>query len=243
MSFNCYLAMTAAEFCSAEVLPPHTAWMACHFSCYGTGLSNFPRTLPEGSMLIVNDRTPVCGHDPELIAKQLRTCIEALHVSCVLLDLQRPGSPETARIAQLLVRQLPCPVGVTEHYARQLQCPVFLPPPPLYMPLKKYIAPWSDREIWLEAALENQIITVTPQGSSITHASCQQLTEPFFQPPGLHCSYHLDLYEDSACFTLSRGPDMLKPLFAEAETLGITRAIGLYQQLKDCAQRPVDPAD
>ena len=100
MILPCYLAMTAAEFASAPVLPEKLAWMACHFSCYSTGISNLPLTLPKGSMLILNDRTPVSGHDPLRIAQQLQQVVEELEIERVLLDLQRPNCEETARIVE-----------------------------------------------------------------------------------------------------------------------------------------------
>lgn len=71
MEIPLFLAMTAAEFRIAAEIPAHPAWMACHFSAYGTGISNLPRELPAGAMLMLNDRTPICGHDPEDVAKPL----------------------------------------------------------------------------------------------------------------------------------------------------------------------------
>ena len=80
MAIPLYLAMTAREFRICKTVPANMAWMACHFSPYGTGLSNLPTSLPPGSMIILNDRTPICGHDPELIAAQLKELLK----SCML---------------------------------------------------------------------------------------------------------------------------------------------------------------
>ena len=77
MPIPCYLALTAAEFANANQLPEKIAWMACHFSCYGTGLSNFPEDLPGGSVIILNDRTPPDKHDPQRILEQLQQLVEA----------------------------------------------------------------------------------------------------------------------------------------------------------------------
>ena len=52
MAIRPFLAMTAAEIQGTETLPPKTAWMACHFSPYSTGLSNLPKALPPGLSLI-----------------------------------------------------------------------------------------------------------------------------------------------------------------------------------------------
>ena len=54
MAIRTYLAMTASEFAKADPLPPHVAWMACHFSPYDSGLTNLPRKLPTNSLLILN---------------------------------------------------------------------------------------------------------------------------------------------------------------------------------------------
>ena len=152
MSINLYLAMTAAEFSSKGKFHSEIAWMACHFSCYGTGLTNLPTALPKGSMVIVNDRTPPWGHDAQKILWQLSDLAHQFSVSRFLLDFQRPGDPETKAIVKALVQSLPCPTAVSDIYAKDLPCPVFLPPGPLHKPLQEYISAWEGREIWLEAA-------------------------------------------------------------------------------------------
>ena len=71
MAMEPYLAMTAGEIRGASVLPRRTGWLSCHFSPSGVGLSNLPVALPPGSLLILDDSTPMDGHDPEQIAGQL----------------------------------------------------------------------------------------------------------------------------------------------------------------------------
>ena len=88
MEIPLFLAMTAAELRGAASMPSHPAWMACHFSCYGTGISNVPKRLPAGSMLMLNDRTPMCGHDPELVARMLCDAAEEFQCDSILLDLE-----------------------------------------------------------------------------------------------------------------------------------------------------------
>ena len=88
MVFAPYLAMTAGEMSGSEFFSFPVAWMACHFSPYGTGITNRPRALPPGSMLILNDRMPVCGHDPERVARQLEE------------TAQRTGLAEDAQAAR-----------------------------------------------------------------------------------------------------------------------------------------------
>ena len=58
MAIAPFLAMTAAETRNHSVLPPKIAWMACHFSPYGLGLSNLPQRLPPHALLLLDDITP-----------------------------------------------------------------------------------------------------------------------------------------------------------------------------------------
>ena len=230
MALPLYLAMTAAEISRATVLPNNCAYMACHFSPYGTGLSNFPQELPENALLIVNDRTPVQGHDPILIAEQLVQMAEDWKVSGILLDFQRPAQTETDRIAKAILAALPCPVGICEHYARELDCPVFLPPPPPDSSLNQYISHWHGRELWLEVALDSKAILITEEGSQSPPAPADL---PFFpyRDSRLHCSYHINAQPDQVLFTLRRTAEDLGDLLTEAEALGVTRAVGLFQEL------------
>lgn len=224
MAIELFLAMTAAEFAGNTPLPPKIAWMACHFSPYGTGLSNLPRNLPEGAMVILNDRTPVCGHDPERIAEQLLE----LNCSSLLLDFQRPDEPETAAIVKKIVDALPCPVAVSECYAADLDCPIFLPPIPPHIPPEENLAPWQSREIWLEAALDTVQLTITSAGCKTATAEPPEALP--HQDSRLFCHYHIHVTPNEIRFTLHRTEDDLQALLA-AGNLGITRAVGLFQEL------------
>lgn len=232
MDIKCYLAMTAAELFTATELPPHIAYMACHFSSSNGGLSNLPTGLPPGAMVMVNDLMPPQDHDPQRIAAQLTQLAQEQSVSCFLLDLQRPDMPENREIASVLTQALPCPVGVTPAYADGLNCPVFLPPPPLYTPLTKHLEPWAGREIWLEAAPESAQIKITSQGGTYSPLPDDALAEPSFAEASLHCQYHMDIAEDHALFKLRRDRQALLSLLQEAQTLGVYCAVGLFQQLQ-----------
>lgn len=232
MSLNLYLAMTAAEFSSRERLPPKIGWMACHFSCYGPGLTNLPTTLPKGSMVIVDDCTPPRGHDEKMIVQQLCELAQQFSVSCFLLDFQRPNCPETAQLAKALVKALPCPVGVSDIYGKDLACPVFLPPVPLHKSLKEYISPWGSREIWLEAATGQETLTITEKGCQISQQPLSEDFESRFTEERLHCQYNIRTQDNCVIFTLERNQEHLDALLNEAQQLGITTAVGLYQQLK-----------
>lgn len=229
MEIVLYLAMTAAEFRETNGTYPHTAWMACHFSPYSTGLSNLPLQLPKGSLLILNDRTPVFGHSPERIARQLEEAAAQLECSGILLDFQRPGEPEVQAIAAA-VAALPCPIAVTPQYAQGLECAVFLPPVPLTTLLPEYLAPWQGREIWLEAATDNECIRVSKDGSRQIPHEETDLPYPHVDR-NLHCKYRMEVQEDHIDFHLRRDKEQLLELIEEANRLGVSRFVGLYQQL------------
>ncbi len=223
-----YLAMTATEIPASPALSAPIGYMACHFSPYGTGLSNLPAELPEGSLLILNDRTPPMGHDPGLIADQLAVAAEALKCSRILLDLQRPGDAATAKIAQNILDAAPCPVGISEAYAKGLPCPVFLPPLPLHRTWEEYLSPWADREVWLEAALDAMTVTVTKDGSR--YAPCPSPSAPLpHLEETLLCHYSSALSEDAAIFMLHRSYEDLQKLMDAANAACF---IGLYQEFK-----------
>lgn len=229
MPIPCYLALTAAEFAKVTAPPEKIAWMACHFSCYGTGLSNFPRALPPGCLIILNDRTPPYKHDPQRILAQLLELTEAFQPDGFLLDFQRGGLEINKHTAQVLTRGLPCPVGVTAEYAADLDCPVFLDPPPLHMALSDYLAPWTGREIWLEAALETRTYTVTGSGCELKDQQNAPLPQPVFSEPAAFSQYHIQVSEAAVTFTLQRTKENLDALCSQADS--ISRMVGLYQQL------------
>lgn len=227
---ECYLALTAAEVNRCDTLPQRMAWMACHFSPYATGLSNLPEQLPPASILILNDRTPIHGHDPKGIAQALQTAAQDFSLHGILLDFQTQSCPELQDLADHLMQTLPCPVAVTEYYAQDRDCIVFLSPPPVNMPLQDYLAPWKDRKLWLEAAMLTQRFTVTKEGCRV---------ETLSAPPGilpladkaLHCHYEIKKTDRAMVFTMTRTKEDLLDQLQEAEHLGIHTSIGLYQEL------------
>lgn len=231
MALPVYLAMTAGEISRCSQLPEQIAWMACHFSSYGLGLSNLPRDLPEGSILILNDRIPVQDHDPDLVAHQLRESAVNFNASGVLLDFQRPGDPRSAAIASVITQTLTCPVAVTESYAEELNCPVFLEAPRAYQPLESCIAKWDGRELWLEASYAPGTITVTQTGSQYTEKADPPEGLTIHRDEPLHCSYCIRKTDESVDFYFRRTAEDLAALLEKAEKLGITHAVGLYQEL------------
>ena len=230
MPLPVYLAMTALEIAS-DPLPEKLAYMACHFSSYGCGVVDFPAQLPPDSLLILNDRIPVWQHDPCLVARQLQEAVERLGCCGVVLDLQRPDNPQTAAIARQVAQALPCPVAVSENYAQELGCGVFLSAPRPSRSLARHIEAWEGREIWLEAALDSEEITLTTTETSVRSIPFTQPAEPSHKDPSLCCTYHVAVTEQAAVFTITRTQEDLHALAGQAQQFGISRMIGLYQQL------------
>ena len=231
MAIAPFLAMTAAEMRNCSVFPPKIAWMACHFSPYGLGLSNLPKELPAGSLLMVDDFTPPHGHDPALIADQLLNCAENFRCSGVLLDFQRLGCEEAKAIAKHLTESIPRPTFVSSCYAKDLDCPVFLPAVPPSVALAEYLSPWKGRDIWLEIGLEGEILTLTEQGCEVAPLPYPSPEQEGFADKELHCHYTIETNEKAARFTLWRNWEDIQKLLEEAETLGVTAAVGLLQEL------------
>ena len=233
MPSDFFLAQTAVEFGQELPFDAKIAWLGCHFSPSGTGISNLPRELPALSMLILTDETPISGHDPQRVAMQLGQAVETFHCCRVLLDFQRPENAEAAAMAQVITQALPCPVGITAYYAQGLSCPVFLPPLPLTTGPAQCAAQWQDREIWLEAAPQRA-------GYRITKDGCQ-MQEPLpggrfpHQDETLICRYGMQLGQDEAIFTLCRTWEDWLTL-ARCPQIGCV--VGLYQEFAQPEAQP-----
>lgn len=226
-----YLALTAAEISHIATLPKLCAYMACHFSPYTEGISNVPEALPFGSVLILNDRMPCDHHSPDLVAGQLAAAVRRLGCESVLLDFEQPPEEASLAMVRTILQALPYPVAVTESFAQDFSCPVFLSPAPLHKPLEPHLAPWKGREIWLEAALCQEQITVTKSGSNFCPIFPIQHLDGGFYDPKLHCNYHTAVADDCLSFTLFDTPGTLRDKLELAARLGVTRAVGLHQEL------------
>lgn len=225
-----FLAVTEAEIRKNSSYPQKTAWMGCTFSSWNPGLSNLPFSLPPESALILTDQTPFSGHDPDMILRQLEACIQRLSCCALVLDLQRSGVPEVAELTRLLSESLPCPVIVSACYGQDISCPVFLPPVPPSVPAEEYLKAWKGREIWLELALDAEIITLTEQGAQV-------MPLPYgcdgdgFSEEQLHCHYRMELEDKAVRFTLWRTRKDLDMLMMDAEAHGVSNLVGWHQEL------------
>ena len=225
-----YLAMTAAEIAGCTVHPRHTAWMACHFSSSGNGLSNLPRWLPADSLLILDDSIPMQDHDPLRITAELGACMERLQCVGLLLDFQRSGQEQTRKLVEYLCEALPFPIVVSDTYAEGLDCGVFLSPIPPDEDMIPRLSPWQGREIWLDTTTEGIEILLKTDGTTSTPLPPWERPEVGFEEKRLHCHYRVSLEENSAAFTLWRTDTDIEALLSEAEALGVAAAVGLYQE-------------
>lgn len=231
MAITPYLAITGAEMEALDEVPYNIAWMACHFSAYTTGLSNFPDYLPENSLLMVNDITPIYKHSPDVIVEQLTRAVTELHCSAVLLDFQREPCSQIQNLTQCLLDTLTCPIVVSEPLADDFQCPVLLPPCPPHRALEEHIEKWKDREIWLEAAKTACEILLTPSGAEFEEIWQATDITADFKDISLCCHYKTEVFPSYVKFTLWRTSEDLKHLLTHAQELGIAHSVGLYQEL------------
>ena len=230
MAITPFLAMTAAEILANRKLPEKLAWMACHFSPYGLGLSNLPRSLPPGSLLMVDDITPIRGHDPGIIRDQLCACAESLRCRGILLDFQRPHVEEAAVLVQALAEGLPCPLAVSHFYADLCTCAVCLPPVPPSEPPEAYFSPWKGRELWLEISTGAETIAVTETGTVVRSMSAPVPLDTDFFDETLLCHYRQEVREDTVVFTLYRTMEDTALLTKKAKNHGVINAVSLYQE-------------
>ena len=229
MAIQIYIAMSAAELAGAGPLPWPAAWMACHFSPHSRGLSNCPERLPPGSLLILDDSIPMDGHDPELIARQLRELIRRFGCGGLVLDLQRPGCREAEALAAYLCGSLGCPVTVSAAYAGTVSAPVLVPPVPLHRSPAAHLEPWLGREIWLELETAGAQLRLTSQGAVLRDWICDE--ETLYRHRRLHCGYRIRVVKGEAVFRLRRSREDNLELLEECHALGVTGAIGRPDEL------------
>ena len=223
------LAMTASELTRTTPLPPSPAWMACHFSPYSTGLTNLPTRLPPETLLILNDRTPIHGHEPERVCRELQGVLQRFQSPGLLVDFQNPPCPESQALASYLAAHLGLPLALPPEYWQE-GAAVFLPPVPTDVPLEAYLQKWASREIWLEAALEGQNITLTREGAA-SSPNRRRDFDHIHEDKALHCHYSIQELPEAVVFHTWRTPEDLTKLLQEAEALGVHTAVGLYQEL------------
>lgn len=239
MSIPLYLAMTAAEFSTAPALPPRIAWMAMHFPVSGPGLSGRPHRLPPGSLVLLDDLTPWCGHSLESVCQETIDVLLRTGAAGLLLDFERPPTEETLRLANCLTqccREAGCPIGMPPGYLDHgSEAAVFLPPLPCHRPPEQVLEPFQGREIWLEAATCGCRVALGPDGPSLTLENPQLLeaeseSMPTFTDPHLHCRYYSRLNEAGVELALYDTWEMLTRKLEHCQALGVTLAVGIWKR-------------
>lgn len=229
MKFPLFLAMSPMEIAGNHPTDHKIAYMSCRFAPGGRGLCGLPHALPPGSVLMLSDETPFCGHDAQLVARQLWSAAQRLEVQAVVLDLQRRDDNQWA-VVEAVAKEAACPLVVSEPYAAGNDLPVLLPPPGLWTPVPSYLHAWAGRRLWLEAVVESALVTVTESGSHYAPLT-EALQSYSFTDAAMHLSYSIKCLDDRVEFYLHRGKAQLLTLLHQTE--GIEAAIGLYQQLKE----------
>lgn len=229
MAIEGYLAMTGAEMRRCAPLPRGVGWMACHFT--STGVGDLPGCVPPGSLLILDDSRLPEQPDLDRICRELNQALRRSSCSGLLLDFQRRDNPMLKEITQALAQALSCPVAVSEGYGRYTHGPVFLSMVPPHIPLSQALKPWKGRELWLEAGRATEIITLKFSGAEIAPAQSPLPPCPMADPE-LCCHYGIEVKEDKAVFSLRRSPEDLQQHLKQAEALGVTRYVGIWQELK-----------
>lgn len=222
-----FLAMTAGEI--KESAAERIAYMALHFSPYSKGLSNPPQSLPENSIMLLDDSMQIGQHDPRLVVQQLKELVSRFSVSALLLDFQKEVTAESEAMVSSILQALPCVVAATAVYAKKFHCPVFLAPPPANILLADYLSPWLKQGVFLEIAPETMQFTVTKKGS--TKSPIHPPRDFPLEDKRLHCHYQVEVLPDRAVFTVCRYTADLQPLVEEAERLGVLGCVGLYGEL------------
>jgi hypothetical protein len=101
-------------------------------------------------------------------------------------------------------------------------------------PLTKRCGAWQGREKWLELVPQTLRYTITPDYSR--RETLEQAAREYpHRDASLCCSYRIETEKNRAIFTLERTAEDLQALLRQAEELGFTRAVGLYQQLRSMA--------
>lgn len=227
-----YLAITPQEFSLFTDFPSTLCYLACHFSASGTGLSNLPPALPPGSILCIDDSTPIANHRPGAVTKQVAELVDKFCPCGILLDFQRPDNPYTPDMIEAIINCTRCPVAVAHTYAKHYDCPVFLPPLPFRVTVAEYLNPWSDREIWLELGNDKEMAIVTENSFGAERVFNIPENSISFREPSLLCHYCTHIKPDHIALYLYRTDQDLAELQAQAKALGVSKFLGLWQQLR-----------
>lgn len=213
-----YLAVTEKEL--QKHATQSVAWMACRFDRRGQGLGNLPHQLPKGSLILVDDLQPITNHSPQQVVRQLTELCSRHHPAGLVLDLQRTPTPKARQMVNT-VSKMHLPVAVTPEYARELSCPVFLPAP-MHIKLQQTLAPWKEREIWLDFPMGHiTVIRGKPEKP-------REYNGAYEWDRFLCCGY---AKTGNETYALCRNKTMLPKILQEVGKLDIPKALFLCTEL------------
>lgn len=225
MEFKTYLAMTAREMEQTPEKPKDIAYIGCFFIPQAPWIGGIPTHLPLDSLLILDDRTAPCPEALDAIPAFLSPILQQLAPAGFVLDFQHPNLSVQQELSESLIKSLPCPVIVSDLYARSLSCPVFVSAPSPHLSLSEYLSPWKGREIWLEEACDEVMLTLTDEGCSLSHP--RKLPEgSWFSQDSIR--YLSRIFPHKAEFYITRGEEQLEIYRSQAKSLGVQSTIGLF---------------
>ena len=227
-----YLAITGQEFPLFTDFPSTLCYLACHFSASGIGLSNLPTVLSPGAIISIDDSTPIVNHNLSAVSRQINDLVEKFQPCGILLDLQRPDNPYAPDMIEAIIHAASCPVAVSHIYAKDHNCAVFLPPLPFRMSVSEYLQPWIGKEIWLEVGSDKEIAIITEKGLCTERVYSIPDNCNHFREPSLLCHYSTHIKPDHIALYFHRTAQDLEELQAQATELGVTKFLGLWQQLR-----------
>lgn len=225
MAIQRILAMTAEEIRNHPSPPSGFAYLGCHLSAELGKLSGLPEALPKGCGLVIDDRNLISQVDEKAVTEQ----IAAFNPAYVILDFQRSPTEPYQKLADALTK-LPCPVPMPPAYGKDHHCPVFLPPIPPNVPMPEHFAPWTNRQIWLELALDAVEITVTAKGSQVQALPFAEDAPSAHMDSMLHCHYKISQQSDALRFYCYRTRSDVEEMLRTPLPENLTHAVGLFRE-------------
>lgn len=233
MSIPLFLAMTSSEF-STCTQPPHSiAWLALHFSMSGPGLSNRPRRLPPGSLLILDDRSPWADHSIEVVCKELVALLLDCQAYGLLLDFERPPTEATLLLVQALCQccsELNVPLAAPSAYLKRCNAIHFISPIPFQqMPDKS-----DSVTFWLDASPAALEVLIT-EGNAVSReifvpSSEVIAAEHCFYSEILRCHYFSKAVPGGICLTLFRTAKSIRQMLSCEQAAPFQLAVGLWKE-------------
>lgn len=202
--------------------PGNLAILGMHLSQDGMHLAGIPETVPEGCILLLDDRILPEKIDEDAILRQLASVLHKRSPKSLYLDFQRESVHSTSLIRRI-TESYPEITAVSALYAEGLSCPVVLPPIPLYKKVEEVLSPWQGREIWIEQDLSAWEVTVTKDGADVKSTAIPR--ESGFFDEALCCRYCIKTEENAAIFTLFSTSETLQKQAEKAASLGVKAAL------------------